>query len=107
LKLQGYDEDRSKEFYRQIVERLERLPGVQSASVANMTPMGFMGLGSEIEPADRNMPPNELPSASYFAVGRRYFETIGTPLMRGRDFGAQANATSPSAATVSETLARR
>jgi predicted permease len=108
LKLQGYDEAKSREFYRQIVERLERLPGVQSVSVANMTPLGFIGLFSAIEPADRNMAPNEaLPDASYFAVGRRYFETIGTPLVRGRDFGAQDSATSPSVAIISEGLARR
>jgi predicted permease len=72
-----------------------------------MTPLGFIGLGSEIEPADRHMAPNEAPVASYFAVGRRYFETIGTPLLRGRDFGAQDNATSPSVAIISEGLARR
>lgn len=108
LKLQDYDEARGMDFYRQIVERLERLPGVQSASAANMMPMGFMGLSSEIEPVDRNIPPNELPpAASYFAVGRRYFETIGTPLARGRDFGAQDNAMSPSVAIISEGLARR
>ncbi|MBO0861237.1 MAG: ABC transporter permease [Chloracidobacterium sp.] len=108
LKLQGYDEARGREFYRQIVERLERLSGVQSASVANMTPMGFIGLSSEIEPADRNIEPNEsAPAAIYFAVGRRYFETIGARLLRGRDFGAQDSATSPSVAIISGGLARR
>jgi macrolide transport system ATP-binding/permease protein len=108
LNLQGYDEAQGREFYRQIVERLERLPGVQSASVANMTPLDFPYCSSPVEPADRNIPPNELPpDAGYFAVGRRYFETTGAPLIRGRDFGAQDNATSPSVAVISEALARR
>ena len=40
LALQGYDEAKGREFYRQIVERLERLPGAQSACVTNILPLG-------------------------------------------------------------------
>ncbi|MBO0801068.1 MAG: ABC transporter permease, partial [Blastocatellia bacterium] len=77
LRLQGYDENRGREFYRQMTERLERLPGVQSSSVTNITPMGFIWNPAEIEPLDRVIPPNERPTAGSFTVGQRYFETIG------------------------------
>jgi predicted permease len=107
LKLNGYTEAAGREFYRQIIERLEGLPGVQSASVTNLQPLGFIGLGSSIQPEDREIPLNERPRAGYFAVGQRYFETIGTPLVRGRDFTAQDGAASPSVAIISEGLARR
>jgi macrolide transport system ATP-binding/permease protein len=107
LNLQGYTEARGREFYRQIIERLERLPGVQSASVTNLQPLGFIGLGSSIQPEDREISPSERPGAGYFAVGERYFETIGTPLVRGRDFTAQDSAGSPSVVIISEGLARR
>jgi macrolide transport system ATP-binding/permease protein len=106
LKFHGYDEARGREFYRQIIERIERLPGVQSASVTNFPPLGFIRPPGAVEPQDRDIPPNERPTAGNFTVGRRYFETIGTPLVRGRDFTAQDSAASPSVAIVSESLAR-
>ena len=106
LNLQGYDEVRGRDFYQQLIERLEGLPGVQSGSVTNMPPLGFMWIPSGVEPQDRDIPPNERPSAGYFTVGRRYFETIGTPLAHGRDFTAQDSATSPPVAIISESLAR-
>jgi len=107
LRLQGYNEAKGREFYRQIVERLERLPGAQSACVTNILPLGFMALGARVVPEGREIPPNERPFAGNFAVGPRYFETIGTPLLRGRDFSAQDTINSPQVAIVSEKLARR
>ncbi len=107
LALQGYNEAKGREFYRQIVERLKRLPGTQSACVTNMLPFGFVALGSPVVPEGREIPPNERPFPSSFAVGPRYFETIGTPLIRGRDFTAQDTINSPQVAIVSEKLARR
>src|SRR5262245_4373424 len=105
--LQGYDEAKGKEFYRQIVERLERLPGAQSACVTNMLPLGFVALGAPVTPEGREIPPNERPFPSSFSVGPRYFETIGTPLIRGRDFTAQDTINSTKVTIVSEKLARR
>src|SRR5262245_43800678 len=107
LRLQGYNEARGREFYQQIVERLERLPGAQTACVTNILPLGFMALGSPVVPEGREIPPNERPFAGNFAVGPRYFETIGTPLLRGRDFTAQDTINSTKVAIVSEKLARR
>jgi macrolide transport system ATP-binding/permease protein len=106
LRLQGYDEARGKEFYRQIIERVERIPGVQSASVTNFPPLGFIRPPAAVEPQDREIPTNERPTVGHFTVGRRYFETIGTPLVRGRDFTAQDTAASPSIVIISESLAR-
>jgi Acidobacterial duplicated orphan permease len=104
---QGYDDAKGGEFYRQIVERLESLPGAQSACVTNMLPLGFMALPLAVVPEGREIPPNERPFPSSFAVGPRYFETIGTPLIRGRDFTAQDTLNSTQVAIVSEKLARR
>jgi putative ABC transport system permease protein len=106
LRLQGYNEAKGREFYRQIVERLESLPGVQAASVTNILPLGFMHLASPVIPEGREIPPNERLFAGRFAVGSRYFETLGTPLLRGRDFTAQDTIKSPRVAIVSERLAR-
>ena len=105
LKLQGYNEAKGREFYRQIVERLERLPSVQRVSVTNLLPLGFMWLSTPVVPEDREVPPNERVFAGDVSVGSQYFETIGTPLLRGRDFTAQDTIKSPQVAIVSEKLA--
>src|SRR5262249_18841255 len=107
LRLQGYDEAKGREFYRQMVERLETLPGVQTASVTNLLPLGFMWLTTPVVPEDREVPPNERVFAGSVTAGAQYFETIGTPLLRGRDFTAQDTIKSPQVAIVSEKLARR
>jgi predicted permease len=107
LALQGYDEAKGREFYRRIVERLEALPGAQSACVTNMLPLGFMAFSSPVVPEGREIPPNERPFPGSFAVGPRYFETIGAQLIRGRDFTAQDTINSSQVAIISEKLARR
>jgi predicted permease len=107
LRLQGYNEAKGREFYRQIVERLESLPGVQTASVTNLLPLGFIWLSTPVVPEDREVPPNERVFAGNVSVGSQYFETIGTPLLRGRGFTAQDTIKSPQVAIVSERLARR
>lgn len=107
LRLQGYNEAKGREFYRQIVERLESLPGVQTASVTNLLPLGFIWLSTPVVPEDREVPPNERVFAGSVSVGSQYFETIGTPLLRGRGFTAQDTIKSPQVAIVSEKLARR
>ncbi len=106
LRLQGYNETKGREFYRQIVERLERTPGVQTASVTNLLPLGFMWLSTPVVPEGREVPANERIFAGDFSAGSKYFETIGTPLLRGRDFSAQDTINSPQVAIVSEKLAR-
>jgi macrolide transport system ATP-binding/permease protein len=107
LRLQGYDEAQGREFYQRIVERLERLPGVHTASVTNLLPLGFIWLSTPVVPEDREVSPNERIFAGDVSVGTQYFETIGTPLLRGRAFTAQDTINSPQVAIVSEKLARR
>ncbi len=107
LKLQGYDEARGREFFLRVVERLERLPGVQAVTMANFLPLGFAARASPVAPADRELPQRERPIAGYFAVGLRYFETIGTPLLSGRGFMPQDMANAPAVAIISQGLAHR
>jgi putative ABC transport system permease protein len=106
LRSQGYDEARGREFFPRLIERLEGLPGAQSVSLSNFLPQGFIARVSPVAPMDRELPPDERPVAGYFAVGLRYFETVGAPLVRGRDFTPQDAATAPAVAIISEGLAR-
>ena len=105
LQLQGYNDAKGREFYQRIVERLETLPGVQTASVTNLLPLGFMWLSTPVVPEDREVPPDNRAFAGDVCVSSKYFETIGTPLLRGRDFTSQDTIKSPPVAIVSEKLA--
>jgi predicted permease len=106
LRLQGYDEAKGQEFYQRIVERLERVPVVQTASVTNLLPLGFIWLSTPVVPENREVPPDERVVAGDVSVGSEYFVTIGTPLLRGRDFTPQDTINSPQVAIVTEKLAR-
>jgi predicted permease len=105
MRLQGYSETKGKEFYRQLIPRLEGLPGVQAVSIANMLPLGFWAYRASVAAEGRPIPSNERLGAADFAVGPRYFDALDSPLLYGRDIAAQDNAESPLVAIVSEKLA--
>jgi predicted permease len=102
--LSGYNPEQVKRFYAQLLERVNTLPGVQSASVADMPLMGgawIDGISIEGYQADgKDM------SVSAKNVEPKFFETMGIPLLKGRDFNAQDRADAPKVAVINETLAR-
>jgi predicted permease len=108
LGLQGYGEERGRQFYQQLVERLAATPGVRSVTVADYLPLGFFGSLGQLS-IEGQPPPTDGPPimAMRQSVGLRYFETTGTPLLRGRDFTARDTASSERVVIVNETLARR
>src|SRR6185295_4278816 len=76
LRLQHYNEAQGREFYQRIVERVDRLPGVQTASVTNLLPLGFIWLTTPVVPEDREVPPDDRVVAGSVSAGSQYFETI-------------------------------
>ena len=107
LGLSGYDEARGQIFYQQLVERLTGLPGVESASLAQLTPLSDDLLTRRTAIEGYEPQPGENMSFFYNVVGPRYFETLRTPLLSGRDFTPQDRAGAPQVVIINETLARR
>jgi putative ABC transport system permease protein len=105
----GYSKERGLEFYRQLNERLATTPGVRSAAIADYFPLGFDGRLAARISIEGQPPPadGQLISVVRQLVGLRYFETIGVPLLRGRDFTAQDMASSERVVIINETMARR
>jgi predicted permease len=104
----GYDEKRGVEFYRQLVERVAALPGVESASLSSQVPPNlFPGSSAGFEIEGYTPRADEMINIEYEVVGPRYFQTMRIPLVEGRDFSDADNAQSAPVAIVNETMARR
>ena len=106
--LQGYDESKGENFYRQLVENVRALPGVESAALANTLPLSLDVSTTGVFPEGQPRPlAGDMPEAIYKNVGSNYFATMGTPLVAGRDFSESDKAGVPNVAIINETLAQR
>lgn len=105
--LQGYDRARGSAFYRQLLERIGTLPGVRSASLASVVPLGFDGGRTRIDLEGYTARQGEDMELHYNVVSSRYFETMSIPLVRGREFTDQDREGGPGAAIVNEALVRK
>ena len=88
----------------QLTERVGRLPGVLSAAVADVVPLGGDSLLRSFHPAGRTDIEGTRPST--YSVGPRYFQSLAIPFRRGRDFADTDHAASVPVAIVNETYAR-
>jgi putative ABC transport system permease protein len=102
----GYDETRTKSFYKDLEDRVRALAGVESASLALSVPLGDSNQGAKIY-RDTSARPDELLQAFYNAVDPSYFQTMRIPLARGRTFTTADNEAAPRVAVVNETVASR
>jgi predicted permease len=119
INLLRYTNEQGREFYRAIVERAARLPGVESAAIARLAIMTgdgrIMGLMVEGRP--------EYPDTFVFGqgagvvtsdptrinanvVGPGFFTTLGIPLVSGRDFDARDVEGRPPVAIINATAVR-
>ena len=111
LGLAKYTTIRGRLFHDELLSRVRALPGVRAASLAEFVPLGgpraLSPLYVEGEPAEA-LQTDESSLLSHAAIATGYFQTMGIPLVRGRDFGdGDAAATGPPIVIVNETLARR
>jgi putative ABC transport system permease protein len=108
LTLQGYQTDAGMQLRKQLLNRVESLPGVQSASITDSMPlsMNYNGTAILIEGQLQERGVN-APQAMTADIGLKYFETIGTPLLAGRELNEQDQEGKTRSAVVNETFARK
>jgi predicted permease len=95
-------------FYEQLMERVQSLPGVQNAAVANLIPMGGMNETWTIRIEGRPEPkPGQEPDASYRTVSHSYFRTMQIPVLRGREFSSEDSSKGQLVVAVNEAFAAR
>jgi predicted permease len=104
----GYDEARTKDFYRELEAKTRTLPGVQSVSLAFSVPMGEVIDGSQIYVEGHPLAPGQQPPVVIFnRVDPPYFDNLRVPLLRGRAFREEDNEHSPLVAIVNQEMAHQ
>jgi predicted permease len=103
--LAGYTPEKLHGLYQQLEQRLPLIPGVRSAAYSQYSPMQGMNWQDSIH--IEGHAPDEQIYPSFLRVSPRYFETIGTRLLRGRVIGDQDMPTSRAVAVVSEAFVKK
>jgi predicted permease len=96
--------DRQPALHRELLDRVRAIPGVTSAAQVGIVPIG--GWSSEDELRLEGHPETRMPT-KLNGVSGRYFETMRTPIVAGRDFDARDAVGSPQVAIVNQSFARR
>jgi macrolide transport system ATP-binding/permease protein len=104
--LQGYDEQRGRRFYAELERGAAALPGVRSAALAYMLPLGGGGWDTRLFAAEQSAAP-DAPGlkTDVNVVTDSYFQTMGMELLAGRGFTAADRAGSPDVAVINEATA--
>jgi predicted permease len=104
---EGYTEAQGRNFHHQVAERIRALPGVLGATVARDRPFGG-GFARSVFIEGQEPPPGGrgvLVQTNHIAPG--FFDTLGIPLLRGRDFAETDSQQSPKAMIINEAMANR
>src|SRR5689334_1876200 len=102
LTTQGYDEARAATLYAQLAERLKASPAISSVSLAEVAPFsGARETTIDIENRGSSL------SAGANMVSAEYFQTLGIPIRRGRQFTEDDARSGESPAVISQAMANR
>jgi putative ABC transport system permease protein len=107
LFLGGGDASTRANLVEQMLQRLEAVPGVTSASTIRFPPMAGDNSGSGFRFIDEGSAASPSQVTEVSLVSRGYFTTLGIPVLQGRAFGAQDRLGSPRVAMVNRAFVRR
>ncbi len=79
-------------FYKQLTDNLQSLPGVESVGLTSGLPLGYNGWQTKLVIEGRPLPPlSERPAVDTTLASPEYFRAMGIPLLEGRWFNEQDN----------------
>jgi len=104
----GYNDVQYREFYKNLLERVRALPGVQSATIASGVPLGYINSGDTLTIEGYQPPPDQPPPACQFnVISSGYFETLEIPMVSGRTFKPTDDANTQYVAIVNEAMVKQ
>jgi predicted permease len=105
--LQGYDEAHGRQFFENVTRRVDALPGVEVTGFAGYLPLSLDSSSRGVK-VDGYIPrKDENPFSLYTRVSPGYFESMGIPVLQGRDFAQTDDRNAPSVIIVNEAFVRR
>jgi predicted permease len=103
----GYSSYTGAVFQHQLLTKLQALPGVQSATLADFSPLSFTIHSDGVQPEGYVPQPHESVEADRGIVGPGYLTTLRTPLLAGRDFTDADHTGSQPAVIVNQAFVER
>jgi predicted permease len=100
-------QDLAEGFLERVREAMRALPGVASTSISDGIPLDLSGNFSSVSRAEDPDEARSRVTAEFTRADEGYFETIGTPLLRGRGFAATDDLSSEPVMVITESLAAR
>jgi hypothetical protein len=95
-------------FHRQVMDRIQEVPGVQSVALVRGLPFSGNGATTAITLLDREPPAKGLePEVMFNSATSNYFETMGIPFIKGRQFGNEDRPDTPPVVIINQTMAQR
>jgi putative ABC transport system permease protein len=95
-------------FYASLLERIQRIPGVEAFALGSNTPFNGDNYVADFGIVGQPMPrPGEQPTAEYESVSPDYFKTLRIQIVRGRDFDAEDSIGKTPVVIIDEKLATR
>jgi putative ABC transport system permease protein len=90
-KLHGYSREKTQQFLDTLRQRVQSLPGARSVSFVDSLPLSIGGTSFTFSaPSGKGGSPKDA-NADVYNIGTEFFDTLGIPLERGRDFNRQAD----------------
>ncbi len=105
-RLSGYKPNELSPLYRQLYDRLSALPNVSSVTLATYSPMSGTNRNSTITVRGYTPAQGEDVAVSDLLVGPSFAETLGVPLLLGREIGLQDTPASTKVAVVNQSFAK-
>ncbi|MFZ0430321.1 MAG: ABC transporter permease [Acidobacteriota bacterium] len=103
----GYSRDEGIAFDQTLLARLEELPGVRSATLADFSPLSFTVHSDPVQPEDYVPQLHESLEVDRAVVSPEYFRTLRTELVSGRDFTIHDDSESQPVVIVNQEFCRR
>src|SRR5262245_21322564 len=106
----GKTQQQVVDFYKEVIRRIDALPGVTETAFGMVAPWRDAGSGPTLQfGADGHVggPEEENPRAQYRVISPGFFAALGVPIIAGRDFNELDDPNKETVAIISETLAKR
>jgi putative ABC transport system permease protein len=101
------DNLKRSQYLERVLDEVRSVPGVRAAGTTHFLPLTGMVSGSCFAPAPGPEPDTSSPGVDFLVISPGYFQTVGTPMLSGRDFAAGDHFGAPSVLVVNHAFAER